>query len=85
VCDGCAQGSGTIRGEAAGGLASQRSVDEIGEHGLDDGVAAVGDVSLGGRLDGSLETVATACVTKAVDSVPGHGGWPVRPLQSSSR
>jgi hypothetical protein len=30
----------------------QRSVDEVGEGGFDDGVAAVGDVGVGGRLGG---------------------------------
>ena len=28
----------------------QRAVDEVGEHGLDDGVATVGDIGVGGRF-----------------------------------
>ena len=30
----------------------QRAVDEVGEHGLDDGVATVGDIGVGGRFLG---------------------------------
>ena len=30
----------------------QRPVDEVGEHGFDDGVAAVGDIGSRGRLHG---------------------------------
>lgn len=38
----------------------ERAVDEVGEHGLDDGVAAVGKVSGGGRLGaGGEEWVVT--------------------------
>ena len=41
-----AQHPGGVRAEAPGGEVRERPVDEVGEHGLDDGVAAVGDVGL---------------------------------------
>jgi hypothetical protein len=45
-----ADGPGAVGGELAGGLVGQGPVDQVGEHGLDDRVPAVGDVSGGGRL-----------------------------------
>ena len=51
VGDRRAQDPGGIGAEATRGQVCQRSVDQIGEHGLDDGVVAVGDVGL---LDGQL-------------------------------
>src|SRR5664280_2190073 len=49
--DGGADGPRTIGRKTARRLMGQRSIDEIGEHRLDDGVASVGDVSSGGRFD----------------------------------
>ena len=48
---------------------SQWAVDEVGEHGLDDGVAAVGDVSVGSRLDavGEQRVVAPLCAGPRYD------------------
>ena len=58
-----AEGPRPVRGEPPGGLVGHRAVDEVGEHGLDDGVAAVGDVSVGSRLDavGEQRVVAPLC------------------------
>ena len=41
-----------VGAEASGGHVRQRPVDEVGEHGFDDGVAAVGDVGVGDRFGG---------------------------------
>jgi hypothetical protein len=40
----------SVRGELAGGQVRQGAVDDVGQDGLDDGVLAVGDVGLRGRL-----------------------------------
>jgi hypothetical protein len=45
-----AQIAHAVRGEPDRGQVSQRPVDQVGEHGLDDRVPAVGDVGLRGRL-----------------------------------
>lgn len=52
VGDRGADGPGTVGAEAPGGNVGQGAVDEVGEGGFDDGVAAVGDVGVGGRLGG---------------------------------
>ena len=49
VGDRRAQDPGGVGAEAARGHVGQRSVDQVGEHGFDDGVLAVGDVGLGRR------------------------------------
>ena len=41
---------GRVGAEAARGHVRQRAVDQVGEDGFDDGVAAVGDVGLGDGL-----------------------------------
>ena len=46
VSDGRAQDPGGVGAEAARREVGQRSVDQIGEHGFDDRVLAVGDVGL---------------------------------------
>ena len=43
---------GGVGAEAAGGHVRQRPVDQVGEHGFDDRVAAVGEVGLGDRFGG---------------------------------
>ena len=48
VGDRRAQDPGTVGAEMPRGHVGQWSVDEVGEHGFDDGVLAVGDVGLGG-------------------------------------
>ena len=52
VGDGRADRPGGIGAEASRRYVGQGSVDQIGEGGFDDGVAAVGDVGVGGRLGG---------------------------------
>ena len=51
VGDRGAQDPGRVRAESARGQVCQRPVDQVGEHGLDDRVLAVGDVGL---LDGGV-------------------------------
>jgi hypothetical protein len=46
VGDRGAQNPGRVRAESARGQMCQRPVDQVGEHGLDDRVLAVGDVGL---------------------------------------
>ena len=46
VGDRRAQDPGGVGAEAARGQVGQRSVDQVGEHGFDDRVSAVGDVGL---------------------------------------
>jgi len=51
VGDRGAQDPGRVRAEASRGHVGQGSVDEVGEHGLDDRVAAMGDI---GGIEGFL-------------------------------
>ncbi len=48
VGDGCAEDPGTVGAETPRRQVRQGSVDEVCEHGFDNGVLAVGDVGLGG-------------------------------------
>jgi hypothetical protein len=58
VGDRRAQDPGGVRPEAARGDVCQRSIDQVGEHGLDDRVLAVGDVGLiGGQVGVGEERV----------------------------
>ena len=50
VGEGRADRPGTVGCEAAGRHMCQRSVDQVGEHGLDNRVAAMDQVGLDGRL-----------------------------------
>ena len=50
VGDRRAQHPGRVGAEAAGGHVRQGAVDQVGEDGFDDGVAAVGDVGVGERV-----------------------------------
>src|SRR6185437_9999391 len=52
VRDGRADGPGRVGAEAPRRDVGQRSVDEIGEGGFDDGVVAVGEIGVGGGFGG---------------------------------